>query len=91
MPKWFHLVSHRQWDRPSRTGREHTLHRWCRLRALPQTTFVNFDQTPPDDGIQTRDPHLGKVICNNFAASDFTHLPMFYWAFDLPELDRNLP
>ena len=37
-----------------------------------------------DDGIRTRDPHLGKAICNNFATCDFIHLPMFYWAFDLP-------
>ena len=47
MTKWFHLVSHRRWDRLGRTGREHTLHRWCRLRAIPQTAFVNFDQPPP--------------------------------------------
>ena len=39
-----------------------------------------------DDGTRTRDPHLGKAICNNFAASGLMDSPTFYRAFDLPLL-----
>ena len=50
----------------------------CHLGGLTRTLFG------ADDGIRTRDPHLGNVICHNCATSDFIHLSMFYWAFGLP-------
>ena len=49
-------------------------------------TFFGADDGGADDGIRTRDPHLGNVIWHNSATSYFIHSSMSCWAFDLPLL-----
>jgi hypothetical protein len=68
---------------------------WCKCGArrpctrheepisAPRTS-VTWTFFGADDGIRTRDPHLGNVIWHNSATSHFIHSSMFYWAFDLP-------
>jgi hypothetical protein len=70
---------------------------WCKCGARrPWTRHVGPISAPhtavtwtffgADDGIRTRDPHLGKVIWHNSATSHFIHLAMFCWVFDLQQL-----
>ena len=70
---------------------------WCKCGARrPWTrhegpisaprTAVTWTFFGADDGIRTRDPHLGKVIWHNSVTSHFIHSSMFCWALDLPLL-----